>query len=230
MSSTQRPTRRLLRRIPRLLLGCSVVLPLLLLLLLLSAPLYTYHRLSAETQLAELQFEPLAPQRYRATLTLADGCDVQHYLVLGDQWRVDAWFLKWHAWAALLGLDPLYRLERLEGRYQSTIEQNSRPLLAHDLHPEAKLNLLAVLGDLGALNPLFDADYGSSAYAPIDPSRRYLLYRGPSGLLIRHSALPAPRVEEDGLTITISHACGESASWWQRGAQALATLSLPKLS
>ena len=213
--------RRLCLRAPGLAL--RLALPLLLLggVLLLSAGLYSYQRLTDEALLAELEFRPLGEQRYVATLRDHEGCRTREYLLLGDQWRIDAWFVKWHYWAALLGLDPLYRLDRLEGRYRQNDQQNSRPHRAHDLREAATLDLLDGLQRLGRGNPLFDASYGSSAYAPIDPAMRYRLYRGQSGLLIRTLPRPPPAEQQGGLTIRINHACGAAQSRWQRLAEAL---------
>jgi len=205
----------------RLSLPLLVLLLLLLLALLLSAGFYGYHRLTDEALVAELQFRPLAPQRFVATLVDAQGCDAKDYLIEGDQWRIDARFLKWRYWATLVGLDPLYRLERLEGRYQRNAEQNDRPHLAHDLGEAAALDLLAGLERLGRYNLLFDASYGSSAYATIDPNQRYLLYRGQSGLLIRSRPLETSQPGGEGTVITIAHACGDPVSLWRRLAEGL---------
>ena len=76
----------------------------------------------------------------------AIGCDERTFPVFGDQWRVDAEFLKWKYWALLLGLDSQYRLDRLEGRYRSAAEQNSQPNVAHDLSERTAVDLVALAG------------------------------------------------------------------------------------
>ncbi|WP_210394960.1 hypothetical protein [Motiliproteus sediminis] len=193
-------------------------LPLVLMvppLLLVSAGFYGYQRLTAESALAELQFSPAGPRRYLAAVTWADGCRTDEYLLLGDQWRVDARFIKWKYWVSLLGLDPVYRLERLEGRYASVSDQNSQPLLAHDLGERAAVDLLASLSDWSSFNPLLDASYGSSAYVDIDPQRRYRLYRTQTGLLIRSQSAEMVATGQGGLTITIAHPCGDLNEGWQ---------------
>ena len=93
--------------------------------------------------------------------------------VYGDQWRVDAEFLKWKYWALLLGLDSQYRLDRLEGRYRSVVDQNSQPKLAHDLRDETAVDVVSLAEGLGRWNFLIDASYGSSTYQDIDPANVY---------------------------------------------------------
>ena len=89
-----------------------VVLFAALSVVLLTATVYTYDRLSAETLIAELRFDATGERQYVATLKTGDGCDERMFPVLGDQWRVDAEFLKWKYWALLFGLDSQYRLDR----------------------------------------------------------------------------------------------------------------------
>src|SRR5215469_9663194 len=89
--------------------------------------LRTYLRLTYEQPVATLSFAALGPQAFRVTLTDADG--VIHTTELrGDDWQLDARVLKWKGLATVLGLDPLYRLERLEGRYRNTAQES------HDYH------------------------------------------------------------------------------------------------
>ena len=110
-----------------------VVLFAALSIVLLTATVYTYERLTAETLIAELRFDATGDRQYLAHLRTGDRCDERAFPVFGDQWRVDAEFLKWKYWALLLGLDSQYRLDRLEGRYRSAAEQNSQPNVAHAL-------------------------------------------------------------------------------------------------
>ncbi|MCW8885579.1 MAG: hypothetical protein OQK12_10040 [Motiliproteus sp.] len=168
--------------------------------------LQSYHRLSAETLVAELSFEQLAPQRFQAELLMGDFCVPHSFLLLGDQWRLDAQFLKWKPWANLLGFDSRYRLERLEGRYSSTFEQNQRRKLAHGLadvvDPMAMEEISAPLLGLFA-----DVQYGSSTYQRIDPDFVYQVFKTPSGLITRYKPKEMERASDGSLVIEINHAC-----------------------
>lgn len=186
--------------------------------LLMSASVYTYNVLTDETLIAEIRFEPLGEQRYTAYLRTGDLCDERALEVLGDQWRIDARFLKWRYWALLLGLDSQYRLERFEGRYADIQDQNSRPAHAYDVASETLLDVVAVSETLGPLNFLVDATYGTSTYEDIDPNRVYLVYKSPTGLFTRSRApLPAPR-DDDALAVEVTRACGGTDGIWYRAA------------
>src|SRR5436190_8498344 len=183
---------------------------------LLSASVYTYHALTGETLIAELRFDPTAGEReYLAHLRTGDRCDERVLPVLGDQWRVDAEFLKWKYWALLLGLDSQYRLDRLEGRYRSAAEQNVAPKLAHDLGGATTLDVVSIAESLGSWNFLIDASYGSSTYQDIDPANVYYVYRTQTGIITRSKPRPA---QEAGvpLAVDVERGCGAALSTWRR--------------
>lgn len=194
----------------------TVVVLLALVVTLLSATVYTYSALTSETRIAELSFEQTGDRRYVAHLRTGDGCKERVLPILGDQWRVDAQFLKWKYWALLLGLRSQYRLDRLEGRYRSAAEQNTGPTLAHDLRGDTAIDVVAVGRALGSLNFLTDATYGSSTYEDIDPSRVYSVYRTSTGIITRSEPRPVSQRNGDGLPIEIDRACGAPPSAWKR--------------
>lgn len=190
-----------------------VVLLAALSIVLLTATVYTYDRLTAETLIAELRFDPAGERQYVAHLRTGDRCDERTFPVFGDQWRVDAEFLKWKYWALLLGLDSQYRLDRLEGRYRSAVEQNSEPNLAHDLGERTAIDLVSLAASLGAWNFLLDATYGSSTYQDIDVGNVYYVYRTTTGIITRHEPRPVQPPGDEPLAITVDGACGEPSLW-----------------
>ena len=190
-------------------LSLLVVLLGALCVLLLAATVYTYDRLTAETLIAELRFDETGERQYVAYLRTGDRCEERTYPVFGDQWRVDAEFLKWKYWALLLGLDSQYRLDRLEGRYRSTAEQNTAPNVAHDLAERTAVDVVAVAGALGSFNFLLDATYGTSTYEAIDVGNVYYVYRTTTGIITRHEPRPVPPPGGEPLSITIDGACGD---------------------
>jgi hypothetical protein len=182
-------------------------------LTLLTATVYTYARLTAETLIAELKFDATGDRQYIAHLKTGDRCTERTFPVLGDQWRVDAEFLKWKYWALLLGLDSQYRLDRIEGRYRTAAEQNSQPNVAHDLSERTAVDVVALAESLGSWNFLLDATYGSSTYQDIDVDSVYYVYRTTTGLITRHEPRPAQPQGDQPLQITIDGACGEPSLW-----------------
>lgn len=198
-------------------------------LLLVTASVQTYRNLTAETLVAEISFESLGPEHYLARLRTGNGCEERKLEVFGDQWRIDAAFLKWKYWASALGLDAQYRLERFEGRYRSTDEQNERPTLAHDIAEPTAIDIARLAHSLGPLNFLVDATYGSSTYEDIDTERIFDVYRGTTGIFTRatarRSAISTPG---EGLEIEVRRACaappgiwGNAASWTDRAVRRL---------
>lgn len=182
-------------------------------IVLLTATVYTYARLTAETLIAELKFDATGDRQYLAYLKTGDRCEERTFPVLGDQWRVDAEFLKWKYWALLLGLDSQYRLDRLEGRYRTAEEQNSQPNVAHDLSERTAVDVVALAESLGSWNFLLDATYGSSTYQDIDVDNIYYVYRTTTGLITRHEPRPVQPQGDQPLQITIDGTCGEPSMW-----------------
>ena len=187
--------------------------------LLVAANVLTYHRLTAETVIAELRFEPTGERQYLAHLRTGDRCDERVLPVLGEQWRVDAEFLKWQYWALLLGLDSQYRLDRLEGRYRTAEEQNTAPKIAHDLGADTAVDVVSIARTLGSWNFLLDATYGSSTYEDIDPARVYRVYRTTTGIITRSEPRPTDPPRGEALAIDVTAACGEEPSLWRKATQ-----------
>jgi hypothetical protein len=67
---------------------------------------------------AELYFEQVGSGSFRGTLTRLPAGRVQVFELSGDQWRLEARTLEWQGRAAALGLDHVYRIERLSTRTQ----------------------------------------------------------------------------------------------------------------
>ena len=178
---------------------------------LLAASVYSFHALTDETLIAELEFDRVGEQSFVAHLRTADFCSEQQFPVFGDQWRVDAQFLKWQYWASLIGLESQYRLERLEGRYRDVDEQNKYGTLAHALAPPSAIDIGALAGRLGKVNFLADASYGSSIYHDIDPEQVYLVYKSPTGLFTRTQERFLPQRDSEALTVEVRRGCGEEA-------------------
>jgi hypothetical protein len=193
---------RLLRRVSLLSLAAFAAIATLL-----GLNLHTYARLTDEAPVARLSFQPVAPQQYRVELRSGDFCDAKTFLLYGDEWRIDAHFLKWKPWANLLGLDARYRLDRLSGRYQDIGQENANPHIAWSLsEPSVFESLGSGDGWLASLSPL-DTIFGSSVYQAIEPGYEYTVYKGQGGLLVRKQPLASIRRNGDSLVIPIENPC-----------------------
>ena len=174
--------------------------------------LRTYSTFSEETVIAELTFKARSDGGYDARLSTGDLCSDNVYVISGDQWRIDAQFVKWKYWVNLLGLDGNYRLDRLEGRYKTAAAENSGVSSAHDLSVDGAVDFARLAEWLGMLNPLFDAAYGSSTYHSIDTDRLYRVYKTQAGIITRSEPALTPVLVGDFLDIEINKACGRGPS------------------
>ncbi|MDX1563272.1 MAG: hypothetical protein R3305_10115 [Gammaproteobacteria bacterium] len=186
-------------------------------ILLLLTTVHTFNRLTDETLIAEIEFDRVADRRYLARLRTGDFCAEQVFTVFGDQWRVDAQFLKWHYWASVIGFDSQYRLERLEGRYRDVDDQNTAPTLSHGLAPPSAIDI-AAFSSLPGVGYLVDATYGSSTYHDIDPSLVYLVVKSPTAIFTRTRPRTVAQPEPDALNVEVRRDCGEEQGLWPQTA------------
>ncbi|NOR41008.1 MAG: hypothetical protein GQ537_07355 [Gammaproteobacteria bacterium] len=187
-----------------------------MLLMLVGSNLYTFHRLSDESPIAELQFRKTGTQQYEVTIAYGDFCETEVFTLVGDQWRLDAQFLKWQSWANMLGFDSMYRIERLGGRYTDIKSENTRRHIAYRLHPMGLVDLASIVnGYTGYFLPV-DTLYGSSVYGEMDADYIYQVFRGQSGLLVRKTRQREVADIGSGLTIDINTACGHKPGVFRR--------------
>lgn len=188
-------------KVLKLLIIISLVLAFLVL-----GNLYTYKRLIAEKPIAQLTFTPVSNQEFDATLRLGNFCEESIYRIYGDEWRIDSQFLKWKSWATLFGLNAMYRIDRLSGRYSNIEDENTKNHSAHELKTTSTLDLAKVADRYKNKFPPVDTVYGSSAYEHMKPNTLYTVSVTQSGILIR---------EQDQSTITQQNECDIGKSQWK---------------
>jgi hypothetical protein len=147
-----------------------------------AATLYQFFRLTADEPVATFVLRQQAPQQFVATAELPGKAPTE-FALRGDQWQIDARVVRWQLPALLAGVPPLYRLERLSGRYADPAADQSAPRTVYALGP-------AGVPDLGALKqrfpnwlPFVDVQYGSAAYMPMFDGARYRVFLDPRGAL-----------------------------------------------
>ncbi len=169
--------------------------------------LHTFNRLTEESLIARLRFVPVAEQQYEVELRSGDFCKSQSFRLFGDEWRIDARFLKWKAWANLLGMDSMYRLERISGRYRNIDDENRQRHFAYAIGDAPVIDLARYAErDWGRWAPV-DTSFGSSVYESIDPAYEYAVYRSQSGLFVRKRPAGPARYEDGALVIRIEKEC-----------------------
>ena len=145
--------------------------------------------LAHEETAARIKVVPTGPQAYDATVTFADG-RVQTYALAGDDIYVDAHIVKWTPLANQLGLHTTYRLDRIGGRYRTLGQEVTAPRTIYPLGEPGGLDIIGVARRF-PIAKVFDAQYGSATYVPVEGPAELELRVSTSGLLLR-PALPAP--------------------------------------
>lgn len=149
----------------------------------------TYVRLTAEKPIAKMYFERLEDDLFEAHLASVGDGDIGVFEIYGDQWRIDAEFIKLKPWANVMGMDARYKLVRFEGRYHDINDENTKPKMAYDLGLGDVLDLMNYLAEW---NFLIDAEYGSSTFTDIKQDTLYTVYRTQSGIIVRSEPIPEP--------------------------------------
>src|SRR5881628_1523238 len=142
-----------------------------------------YRALTYEEVAASVRTEPVAPQRFRATITLPDR-RLAMYELAGDAFYVDAHVLKWHPWLSLLGLRTVYELDRVAGRYNNVVDERTKPHTAYEL-ARAKPVDLFFIARRRLLGPLVDAEYGSATFVAATRPATFEVRVSMTGLLAR---------------------------------------------
>lgn len=149
--------------------------------------LHQYLRLDAELPVATLHSRALGPQRFAVTMTDGNGRS-REFEVLGDDWQLDAWVVRWRLPALLAGVPPLYRLDRLSGRYHDIEREREGVRSVFGLADHAWPDLVALQQQYPQWLPFVDTRYGSGAYLPLIDQGRYEVSLHPRGGLVARAA------------------------------------------
>ena len=143
-----------------------------------------YRALQSEQLAATVQVEEMGTQRYRAAFNFPDGQE-ETFELAGDELYVDARILKWHPYATLLGMETLFELDRVSGRYITLDDEQTQPRTVFSLGEERPVDMFALAKRYPVLTNLVDAEYGSGTFAPVRDGGRYEVRVSPTGLLVR---------------------------------------------
>lgn len=147
-------------------MSCVVSGVLATVALMLMISYYSYARLTAEQLVARVEFRRLGSFEYQARMMIPGERD-RFYNLHGDEWQIDARLVNWKPPATILGLEPIYRLERLSGRYSEIDRERTDVRSVHALSPELPLDVWRAARRFPALMPGIDAYYGSATYVPM---------------------------------------------------------------
>jgi hypothetical protein len=175
----------------RRFMGSAFGIVLTLLFLALSALFATisistqgYRALTREEVAATVVVDRLAPTRFSAEFTFADG-RTQSFTLAGDEFYVDAHILKWKPLANVLGLHTAYELDRVAGRYTKVEDEQSMRRTVYPLAEEKALDMYDLRARFPLFKPLVDTEYGSATFIAVQDRAEFEVRVSTTGLLIR---------------------------------------------
>jgi len=161
----------------------------------LTYDLSSYRSIPEGKPLATLSFKADGPY-YR--VNLLEGGQERSLTMEGDLWQLDARFLQWKGLAALIGLQPGYRLEKLSGRFlaieQQSLAQHTRVALARSPYGIDLWRWLR-LGQHDLF--IFDPQARRVTYLPVADDAVYSISLTPAGLLAQPMNQAAKQALQD---------------------------------
>jgi hypothetical protein len=149
----------------------------------LAISLRGYRFLSEETPVVQIDSRILTPQRWALILSWPDGSTRQVTLA-GDDFQVDAIVLKWKLPAMLAGMPPLYRLDRISGRYDDASQEMTAPRTVIDFREAGPSDLLDLHKQFPEWLPQVDTLFGSGAFLPLVDGGHYSVSLMRTGALV----------------------------------------------
>jgi hypothetical protein len=132
----------------------------------------SYSRLVEEQHVSTIEFRSINPQEFQARLMIPGHKD-RFYVLRGDEWQMDAKVVTWLPPMTILGLDPIYQLDRLSGRYGEIDLEQSESRTVHSLAPAIPTDVWHIARRFPLLTPGIDAHYGTATYVPMADGARY---------------------------------------------------------
>lgn len=142
---------------------------------------WSYRQLQHEEPIATLSIYQLGDQSYDVTLAESGG-EERRFKVAGDLWQLDVRLLTWIGPLAAAGAKPLYRLDRLSGRYLSLEQERTAPRTVFSLSESRWFDLWQSMHNAGLW---LDAQYGSAVYMPLENGAVFAVHLTPKGLIAR---------------------------------------------
>ncbi len=152
--------------------------------IMLAFSYYGYGRLVDEQTIGRIAFTQSAPEQFVARLMLDDQQD-RMFELLGNEWQMDARVVTWKPPATMLGLDPIFQLDRLSGRYSSLDDERSKVRSVHSLSEPITLDVWQFARKYPKLMPGVDAHYGTATYLPMVHGAVFEVTMTRTGLIAR---------------------------------------------
>ncbi len=144
----------------------------------------SYSRLIEERRVSQIEFRRISPEEYQARLIIA-GRDDQFFVLRGDEWQMDAKIVTWEPPMTVLGLDPIYQLDRLSGRYGDIDREQTEARTVHSLSSSLPTDVWRFTRRFPSLIPGIDAHYGTATFVPMVDGARFEVTLSRDALIAR---------------------------------------------
>jgi len=153
--------------------------------------LWSYRQLLDEEPLATVSIYELGDQQFDLTLVDASGKE-QRFKLMGDQWQLDVRLLVWKGPVVALGAMPVYRLDRISGRYLSLEQERTSERTVYALTDSRWFDLWSALK---GHKLWLEAESGQAVYMPLVNGAVFSVHLTPKGMIAR----PLNDVAEEAL-------------------------------
>jgi len=153
--------------------------------IMLAFSYFGYLQLVDEQLIGQIKFTESAPEQYVARLMLEGEDQDRMFEILGDEWQMDARVVTWKPPMTMLGLDPIFQLDRLSGRYSDIDEEQSKYRSVHALSEPVTMDVWKFARKYPGLMPGVDAYYGTATYLPMAHGAIFEVTMTRTGLIAR---------------------------------------------
>jgi hypothetical protein len=170
--------RRRIKKYIYSILVSLVIFPCALSFIYLSLFLQTFSRYTHEERIGWVYAEVINDST-RVTFFQENANRMHFFTLIGDQWMIEGYFLRWSTALRWLGADAYYRITRFSGRYEQA-EDKIMPI--YQMHPEEKIwNFLLRHAEK---IPGVDTAYGIAAFQ-YPSSDTFYVYINDTGFILR---------------------------------------------
>jgi hypothetical protein len=179
-------------------LGCLVVFILTLTAMVLLTTLLflrSFHVFTEKQLVAMIQCYPARDSDVNFEIQLNRVIKGQpqpagRYEIKGQQWAVGGNIIKWEPWVSFVGMETMYRLSRLEGRYVKASDQQANPQTVYSLTETEESPFWNFIDRFGEKLPFIDAGYGNTTFNRPDYNETFYIYVTESGFMAQRKREP----------------------------------------
>jgi hypothetical protein len=118
------------------------------------------------------------------TIDSSTGGHLRHYRLRGQQWAIEGHILKWDDWLTFLGLQTMYKLTRVRGRYLRSEDESSILPSAYSLVANEEDSRWRFLYEYGPQLPFVNAVYGNTVFTFPSATKTFHIFVTTSGFMI----------------------------------------------